>query len=237
MLRPPREPSVAGIMVIGVAASTALSRPGPAEVAAAAGILALHLLTFDPGFDAARRRDLRALLPVAALNAAPYAVAALLLEPAAGPLAAAALLFLAASAAVLVLGPRSPLTYVLGSLVPALPALSIPSALGILTPEAAVFWLLYAIYTTATAAYIESRMPHREFKPWAALAIWAPALPAGLAYDPLLALALAEPTAKFALNAAKPSKVPREGIRRLGVLELARLLAFTAVSCAILSLA
>ncbi len=227
LLRFPREPSVAGIMVLGVSGALVLSSPSSIDrFVAAIILLVLHLLSFDAGFNAARSKNLSMLLKAGILNGVPYAVLAMVYPFILEALLGAIAILVIATALLFILGPRHPIAYVVGSLVPALPALSVPAVLGVLTVDGIVFWILYSLYVASTSAYVESRLPYRSFNPWIGFMVWVPAL-ALVAYKPLIIVALVEPTVKLLYNALRTSKVEHNEIRRLGFIELGRLMAFT----------
>jgi hypothetical protein len=233
----PSEPSVAGMLLLSGLGGVLVARPQPATAAAALGLLAFHFLTFDPAFNALRRRHAARFTLLAAANAAPYLAAA-----AAGIMPLWALLLagdVLASHALLFAtrGPRDPLVYIYGAAVPVLPALSLPAAVGALNRAALVYWLLLTGHAVATAAYVETKLPWRRRSPAVPPAAWAPFAAAGLVAAPETIVALVEPTVKLARNLVDKNRVidPRpENIRRLGWTEMKRLVLFTGLLVAAL---
>jgi len=236
-LRPPREPSAAGMLLLSGLGGLLVARPPVAAALAAVAVLGLHFLSFDPAFSALRRRRVGAFAALAAANAAPYlvALAAGAAEPApilaaAGFLAAYGLLFARR-------GPRDPLVYVAGAAVPVLPGLTLPALVGAAGRGQLLYWGLLTAHAVATAAYVESRLPWRRLSPLVAVAVWAPAALAGVAAEPSVAAAVVEPTVKVAWNAVSRNRFIEPGrLRRLGWVEMARLLLFASLLLAALLL-
>jgi uncharacterized membrane protein YecN with MAPEG domain len=227
-LRRPREPSVIGIMLFSVLLVLATSDP-PIEIIVVSMLtLVLHMLSFDLGFDAARRRDVKTLLAVAAVNISPYGLVA----AAKGftmyiPGAVLALLLLLLATTAYWVNPKSPWAYVVGSIVPTLPALSIISTY-LLDTRLIILWAFYAVYVVATAAYIESRLPYRNYNPWISTALWALAIPLAYTYNPPLLIATIEPTIRYIHNSVRgPFKVSRNEIKKLGKKELSNMTLFS----------
>jgi hypothetical protein len=228
ILRKPREPSVVGIMLFSALVVLSASDPPLYAVVFWPFVLLLHILSFDSGFDAARRRDARTLLVTAALNVLPYTIIIAIVEFKVYVLGIIlALLLLLISTIMYWLKPKNPWSYITGSIVPTLPALSMASIF-YLGKYAILLWLFYTIYVTAEAAYIESRLPFRSFNPWISVAIWAPALPIAYTYNSLLLLAAIEPTVRYLYNSIRgPFKVAYDEIRRLGRRTLFKTIIFT----------
>ena len=236
LLRVPREPSAAGMIVVSGLAGlvVALPVPSPILLLPLAAIL-LHFFTFDAAFDALRSRATRLLVSVVALNSAPYVVGAALYPSQVLPVIVIGLgiiglhLYTARR-----LGLKSPATYITGALVPVLPALTSPALVGGLGTTTLVFWALLSIYSAATAAYVESKLAFRRYSREKPLVLWLPAL-LGIVACPYTAVALAEPTVKLVANLRdnKLVSAPKE-IKRLGLRELIRLFVFVAVLVPIL---
>ncbi len=239
LLRVPREPSAAGMIMVSGLAGLAIAWPPLSPLLALPlAALLLHFFTFDAAFDALRAGDKKVLALVLALNAAPYAAAALLEGP--GPVAVALLAGLGVTGAHVYtarrLGMKNPYTYVTGAAVPVLPALAAPALAGVLDARVLVFWALLTLYSMVTAAYVESRLAFRSFEPRKPLALWLPVFASTL-YCPYLAAALAEPTAKLVANTRRNRKVSRpEEIKAMGLRELLRLFAFVALAAPIVAL-
>ncbi len=233
----PREPSASGFMVISTIYALILQHAGVKAWITGIALLLLHLFTFDPILNAARTWDMRVMSALAALNVAPY-----LLILAVGNSSLIPVL----SISIVILGIhfytvsrrkwRDPLVYITGSAIPVLASLVIPVAsTGFISSRALVFWALTTIHVVATAAYIESLLPFREFTPKGGLLLWIPAY-LFLPYNPLVLIALIEPTVKFARQALRPVKLdfsPWE-LRRLGWREFARFMVYTSLLLAIL---
>ncbi len=217
ILRKPREPSVIGIMLFSTLVVLAAADPPIHVVAIGLLLFLLHLFSFDTGFNAARRRDAATLLIVALINILPYALIVLLREGMVyifGIILALSLLLIATIA--YWIWPKNPWSYIIGSIVPALPALSLVSVFHLGT-KPIIAWLFYSVYIIAEAAYIESRLPFRNFNPWISTVLWMPAILIAYSYNPLLLLATIEPTLRFFYNSLKgPFKVAHDEIRRLG---------------------
>ena len=237
----PREPSVAGMIVFSGLGGLVLAgyRSTAGLAAAIAGIL-VHLFTFDKGFYAFRFKKYRVLALILALNLAPYFSSLVLYSSWIETLAVLSTgtsiigfhLYLAKR-----LGAQNPYVYISGAAIPVLPALSAPLlATGELAPRSLLFWAILTLYSATTAAYVETRLAFRKYSPKKTVALWLPSF-LGALYCPYTLLALAEPTAKLAVNVKKRGFVskPRE-IKMLGVKELARLSVFTAILVAVLAL-
>ena len=238
-LAKPQEPSVTGMMILSGLAGLALARPPPPAALLALATLALHLATFDPAFNAARRRDYTAFTVLAAANSAPYLAAVLHGTAPPAPVAAAAAILATHTTLYARLGPRNPLVYIYGAAIPVLPALALPALTGHLTREALAYWIADTGYSVATAAYIETRLPWRRLNPLAPLAPWIPLAAAAAALEPALLAAEVEPTIKLLHNLARRDRVikpvPAE-IKRLGWTEMYRHILFTGIAVATLTI-
>lgn len=233
IIRLPREPSVAGMLVVSAASGLIAARPPLEGVVLAVAVLALHLLTFDSAMMLVRSGKHIAFLAIALVNGSPYIIAYALGSMSAWPLGVAslvlALYFLTAQA----MGWNRPQAYIVGAAIPVLPALLLP-ALTTGTPgeKAIILWLLLTLYSVSTAAYVESRLEFRRFDPRIPLATWIPSWLI-LAWDPLLLIALVEPTAKLLANLRWNTRVKAlHEIRELGRRELVRLIVFVALALA-----
>jgi hypothetical protein len=229
----PREPSAAGIMVLGLLVAFSKAQMlSPGLVAGSAALLLLHLLCFDAGFAAARGRRLRRLAIIALLNSAPYALilwlrgAAEVFVP--GLLLAIVVFALATTA--YLLDPRSPDAYVAGSVIPALAGLAIVSALDSPEPSLLPLWSIFALHVVARTAYTESRLPFRDYNPWISVTVLGVAVVVAAIYKPLLLVALVEPCAMILRNAAKgPYKLQINKLKQYGRRELLAQTVFTAL--------
>jgi len=231
----PSEPSVAGMLLLSGLGGLVVARPPLWGAALGLAVLLLHIFTFDPAFNAVRRRDWRRFAVLASVNAAPYLAStaagimpAWVLAVAGGLLAGHSLLFARR-------GPRDPLVYIVGAAVPVLPALALPALAGAVNKYQLLFWLLLTGHSVATAAYVETRLPWRRLNPLLPAVLWAPFAAAGVLAEPVTAVALAEPTVKVIRNLFDRNRViePRpEAVKRLGWRELYRLLAFTVLLAA-----
>jgi hypothetical protein len=225
-------------MGYGVAASLTLAGGiTVADLLASVAVLAIHMLSFDPIFDAIRASRYRRALALALVNTLPYAVAVVVGRAQLLYLAVLAAILAAILASVAWLKPSRPATYIVGSAAPALPSISVPAMLGAINTKIVVFTLLYTVYVVATAAYIETRLPHRHLDPRLPLLLWVPGILAAATLAPYTLAAMVEPTVKLIVNAARPSKIDIKRIRRLGVIEVIRLTAYTAILVAVLLIA
>ncbi|ABM80478.1 hypothetical protein [Hyperthermus butylicus] len=188
LVRLPREPSAAGIIVfsaaVGVVSMESVTLWGLLFAAAA---VSLHVLTFDAAFDAAKRRCARLVAAVASVNVLPYAAAFILGRSAvAAALLAYSPLFAGYTAAAV----RGLLGTAMGYIADAA-LLSYTAVLAsVLAGEPTTLTItaagLMALYTASTAAYVESRLPMRSTSPLLPLALWLPALPLAAAVKPAL---------------------------------------------------
>ncbi len=230
----PREHSVTSIMVFSVLGVPLLARDA-ALLPVALALLALHLATFDALLDSLRARRVGRAALITVINAAPYAVLAvvwrcecLLLLLAA--LAAGAPMLLAYAA------PRSAATYVAGALAPVAPGYALAAVSGYACPRVTTYLAMLSVYVVATALYVESLLPFRRVPHVAALALWAPAAGYAVASNPLLAIPVVEPSVKLVYAAVRRVKVEPRRLKRLGVLEAARLTLYSLLLGAVCAL-
>lgn len=240
MLRLPREPSVTGMMVLAGLTGLVVSQPQPSWALAAALLLALHILTFDAAFDSYRAGKKGNTLFLVAANAAPYLAAAYVhaardIIEAVGSAAALSALYLLLAEEI---GWKNPYTYIAGSVIPTLPALTLPAFAGSVAEEVWLAWMMLSVYAASTAAYVESRLAFRSLAPWIALVIWSPALVIAASACKWLLVAAAEPTIKIVLNCIRNVKLsaPSE-IKGMGWRELLRLLVYDVLLVAIITFA
>ncbi len=225
----PREPSVAGMLVLsGLVGLVMASRLDDVGVIIALSGLALNFLTFDATMDSLRARRTKRWLLLVALNSAPY-IAGLAYWGARvlAPVLAGLLVLSVHLLLVTRLGWRSPATYIYGASIPVLPALLVPAlASGAAPGRVWIAWLLLSLYAVTTAAYVETRLAYRRMDPRAPLATWLPSL-ALVPLCPALLIAMIEPWVKVSLNLMGRRLVgDPQGIRRLGWIELSRLFLF-----------
>ncbi|ALU12595.1 hypothetical protein EYM_05560 [Ignicoccus islandicus DSM 13165] len=219
-MRKPKEPSVIGFMTLAIIGSSIVSGFNIFEFAVAIGLLVLHLLTFDEAFGAIRAGSFP--LKLIAINALPYLVLGLwtkawfLVFPA---------LFLLSYLLLAFKRGNDEITYVLGSSIPILPALVVPLALNKFNDVTVIYWALLTLYAVATAAYVETKLPWRNLNNKVPLLLWSPSY-VFIVFEPLLALALVEPTIKFARTAISNSKVHPKELKKLGWREMGRSLLF-----------
>lgn len=114
-------------------------------------------------------------------------------------------------------GWKDPVTYALGNLLPAVPALFAPAVAGKpFTDKVLVFWFLLAYYEAIGAAYVETKLAFRKFPRKYPLIAWIPAFIVVL-YNPYLAIALIEPTIRLVRNLKDATYVAKiEDIKKLG---------------------
>jgi len=235
----PREPSVAGMIVVSGLAGLLVSGLNLGlELLIPLTAILLHFFTFDQAFNSLRAKDYNALLVIVLLNTVPYIAGSLLHGLVqVGAVVAVGLAVIALHIGIArIYGMNNPYTYISGAAIPVLPALAAPSLAASLSPPVVVLWALLTIYSMTTAAYIETRLRFRNYDKKKPLLIWLPAL-LGAAYCPYTAVAMIEPTVKLAVNIKSNKKVSssRE-IKIMGAKELTRLFIFTALLVAILSL-
>lgn len=238
LVKPPREPSALGILLYSGLLGVLTARDAtPLGIAMALLALGLHILTFDAGFDAAKTRNTRLLSAILALNAAPYLVVLTAYRDT--ELAAAVAVYVPVMLLYLSLALRgllrTPLGYIAGAALLTYTAVLTAALAGRITRETLLAFLLMMLYTASTAAYIESRLPFRKTSPATGLAIWLPALAAAAA-EPVLTVALIEPTLKHVANMARNTKVKPAEIKKLGLQEMIRLTLFAALLAALLRL-
>ena len=216
----PKEPSVAGFMLLSFLYSLALCPLPPGRALLAVALLLLHLFTFDETFRRVKVSIKRAL-PFLILNAVPYLVLPFFMSVNAWVLAVPALLLLCYFCL-----KSDYRAYVVGSTVPTLTAFTVFYLAPKVTVEDLFFWYALAVHVSATAAYIESKLPWRDVSPRTGLAIWLLAFPL-LVLKPALLAAFIEPTVKFLRNALKDGKIRPNELKKLGWTEMARFILYS----------
>ncbi len=231
----PREPSIAGIMFTGFAGAAAITSPNLFTLLVAAAITYVHAVSVSEGLLALRKHSATRLTAIIAFNTIPY-LALLLIAPPPVEVWAVAAAALALTAATIVAGAQSATAYITGSAVT-----GILSTLPLLwlthqTQQLILYLYVYTVYVVTTSLYIESFMPHRRVKPTKALLLWVTSFTPVLAVNPYLALAAIEPTLKLVKTVYKGVEKPRNhaSLKRIGVVEVARLIAFTAIVVAVI---
>ncbi len=239
--RKPREPSAAGFIIVSTL--TGLYQAGadsPGLIVLGLTVMMVHLFTFDPILDEARRWNIRWLALLAAVNLAPYVYG---LVEGSYAVYKALTVSLAVIGLHLILASRmrwnNPWVYITGSAITTLPAISIPALLvGELNTRILVAWAATAIYIAASSAYIESRLPFRELDPRIPLLVWLPVYILCW-WSRILCIAFIEPLFRYTLNILKPSKITggAQAIKRFGWSEFTRFIMYTILINAALGIA
>jgi hypothetical protein len=235
----PREPSASGFMIISTVYALILQKAGLDAWITGIALLMLHLLTFDPILNAARTWDMKTMSVLGAVNITPYLVILAYGNRSLIPVLIISMFILGVHFYTVSRKKwNNPLVYITGSAIPVLVSLVIPVAsTWYISSKTIVFWILTTIHVVATAAYIESLLPFRKFTPRGGLLLWLPSY-AFLAYNPLILIALVEPTIKFVRQSIIESKLtssPRE-LKKLGWREFTRFITYTTILLAVLSL-
>ncbi len=218
----PREPSAAGFMLLSFIFTLILVHLSLPALALAILLLALHFVSFDEAFYKLKR-SLKLALPIILINLIPYLIIPfffkvnfiVLLIPA----------FILLAYLFLLKSRDSPHAYVFGSVIPTLTAF-IPIYLSdTISLKALLLWYGLAVHVSATAAYIESKLPWRDVSPKTGLLIWLFIIPLIL-LKPFTAIASIEPSVKFVRNALKDGKIKPTELKRLGWVEMTRFVLF-----------
>lgn len=235
----PREPSVAGMILLSGIVGLMFSRPPLPYLFLALLALLTHLVSFDAAFSLARSRRFGRLAAIGAVNTAPYLISLLTGGMPLRFLASAGFIMAAYGSMYMLYGPHSAITYIVGASIPVLPALTLSSIAGPPPRPALLFWILLTIYNIATTAYVETLLPWRNMNRLIPLLIWLPAPLISAVAEPTTLIAAVEPTVKFALNVPSRLKVnpTAEELRRLGWREMRRLMLYTMLLSILLALA
>ncbi|WP_231855758.1 hypothetical protein [Thermococcus peptonophilus] len=142
--------------------------------------------TFDFAFDSYRAWKMSGIALSLGLNVLAYILPAVywfgtdvfrpaLDNPLITPLTVVIVLFTLHLAFSRAKGWKHPVTYALGNLLPAVPALFAPAVSGRpFTDKVFVFWLVLAYYEAIGAAYVETRLAFRKFPKEYPLIAWLP---------------------------------------------------------------
>ena len=219
----PQEPSAAGFMLISFLYSLILCPLSPPLAALALGLFLLHFLTFDVTF-MRLKASLRRALPFLTLNVVPYLLLPFFVRTNFWVLLIPAALIL--SYLYLSKSRDNPHAYILGSAIPTVTAFTVFFLAPRVEASHLVFWYALAVYVSATAAYIESKLPWRKVSGKTGLLVWTLSLPV-LLFKPFSVVAFVEPTVKFVRNAIKVVKIDPREIKKLGWVEMSRFLLYS----------
>ncbi|UXD22289.1 hypothetical protein IPA_03240 [Ignicoccus pacificus DSM 13166] len=219
----PQEPSAAGFMIVSFLYMLILTPLPLYLIPVAMTLLLIHLSTFDETF---RRLKIspKEAAPYLALNIIPYLVLPLFVK--------VNLVVLVIPAIIIFLylylfkSRDNPHAYILGSSIPTLTSFIIIYLSPKVTLTQLVFWYALAIYVSATAAYIESKLPWRKVDPRTALAVWGLSLPVFI-FKPCSLIAFIEPTIKFVRNVLNNVKVNPKELKRFGWKEMSRFMLYS----------
>ena len=232
ILKVPREPSVTGMMIISYIGSVVISRPSISTTVVSLLLVLLHLFSFDTIFDAIKIGRLgRRIVLLLLVNILPYIIILVLLPNITRLLVSLLLLLLLLQYTILVvgLGSKHVVTMVMGSAIPVSSAL-IPALIeGEVTTSLVLFWGILTLYSIVTAIYVETRLAFRYIDRRIPLILWFPSLLFTF-IEPLLLVALIEPFTKLIYNIfSKVRLSDAREIRRMGFIELGRLILFVVV--------
>jgi len=216
----PREPGAGGTIILAMIGGLILSGADLRGWLIGLAVALLTFFTFDYAFDSYRAWKLKDMAVALGLNGLAYVLPAfywgtvneLLIS-----LAIVGILFTLHFAFSRAKGWKNPITYALGNLLPAVPALFAPAVAGKpFTDRVLVFWFLLAYYEAIGAAYVETKLAFRKFPRKYPLVAWIPAFIVVL-YNPYLVVALIEPTFRLVRNLRDNTYVAKiEDIKKLG---------------------
>ncbi|NJE55450.1 hypothetical protein [Thermococcus sp. 21S9] len=220
IFRVPREPGAGGTIILAIIGGLLLSGASLVGWVIGIAVALLTFFTFDYAFDSYRAWKLRDMAVALGLNGLAYLLPALYwgtVDELIIPLAIVGVIFALHFAFSRAKGWKNPVTYALGNLLPAVPALFAPAVSGKpFTDKVLVFWFLLAYYEAIGAAYVETKLAFRKFPRKYPLIAWLPAFIVVL-YNPYLAIALIEPTIRLVRNLKDTTYVARiEDIKKLG---------------------
>ncbi len=218
--RVPREPGAGGTIILAMIGGLILSGADLRGWLIGLAVALLTFFTFDYAFDSYRAWKLKDMALALGLNGLAYLLPALYwgtVNELLIPLAIVGVIFTLHFAFSRAKGWKNPVTYALGNLLPAVPALFAPAVAGKpFTDRVLVFWFLLAYYEAIGAAYVETKLAFRKFPRKYPLVAWIPAFIVVL-YNPYLAIALIEPTVRLVRNLKDTTYVARiEDIKKLG---------------------
>ncbi|WP_456366995.1 hypothetical protein [Thermococcus sp.] len=228
VFRIPREPGAGGTIILAMIGGLILVHAGWMGWLIGIAVALVTFFTFDYSFDSYRAWKLKDMGLALTLNGLAYALPALCWfgksaprpspkNPLFAPLTVVAVLFALHFAFSRTKGWKNPVTYALGNLLPAVPALFAPAVAGKhFNSDILTFWFLLAYYEAIGAAYVETKLAFRRFPRKYPLIAWLPAFLVVL-YNPYLVLALVEPTVRLTLNLRDTTYVAKiDDIKRLG---------------------
>ena len=220
IFRVPREPGAGGTIILAMIGGLLLSGADLRGWVIGIAVALVTFFTFDYAFDSYRAWKLRDMAVALGLNGLAYLLPALYwgtVDELVIPLAIVGAIFALHFAFSRAKGWKNPVTYALGNLLPAVPALFAPAVSGKpFTDKVLVFWFLLAYYEAIGAAYVETKLAFRKFPRKYPLIAWLPAFIVVL-YNPYLAIALIEPTIRLVRNLKDTTYVAKiEDIKKLG---------------------
>ena len=225
VFRVPREPGAGGTIILAMIGGLILSHADWRGWLIGIAVALITFFTFDYAFDSYRAWKLRDMALALGINGLAYLIPALywwrsiknLINVLAIPMCIVAVLFALHFAFSRKKGWKNPITYSLGNLLPAVPALFAPAVSGRpFNYDVLVFWFLLAYYEAIGAAYVETKLAFRKFPRKYPLIAWLPAFLV-VFYNPYLVLALIEPTVRLLRNLMDSTYVAKiEDIKRLG---------------------
>ncbi|WP_297063140.1 hypothetical protein [Thermococcus sp.] len=224
----PREPGAGGTIILAMIGGLILSHADWKGWLIGISVALITFFTFDYAFDSYRSWRMGGMAFALGLNGLAYILPALywfgkgILEPSTDnplliPLGVIGVLFALHFTFSRKKGWKNPVTYALGNLLPAVPALFAPAVSGRpFNYDVLVFWFLLAYYEAIGAAYVETKLAFRKFPKKYPLIAWLPAFLVVL-YNPYLVLALIEPTVRLVRNLRDSTYVAKiDDIKRLG---------------------
>ena len=223
--RIPREPGAGGTIILSMVGGLILANAGWWGWLIGISVALITFFTFDYAFDSYRAWKLKDMGLALGLNGLAYLPPALywwrdtagLFKVLLIPLAVVGVIFALHFAFSKTKGWKNPVTYALGNLLPAVPALFAPAVSGKpFSYDVFIFWFLLAYYEAIGAAYVETRLAFRKFPRKYPLMAWLPAFTVVL-YNPCLVLALIEPTVRLVRNLRDITYVAKiDDIKKLG---------------------
>ncbi|WP_457752308.1 hypothetical protein [Thermococcus sp.] len=225
VFRVPREPGAGGTIILAMVGGLILSHADWRGWLIGIVVALITFFTFDYAFDSYRAWKIRDMALALGINGLAYLLPALywwknpeeLFGEFAVPPAIVGVIFALHFAFSRAKGWKNPVTYALGNLLPAVPALFAPAIAGKpFNEKVLVFWFLLAYYEAIGAAYVETKLVFRRFPKKYPLIAWIPAFIVVL-YNPYLTIALVEPTIRLVRNLKDNTYVAKiEDIKRLG---------------------
>ncbi len=220
IFRVPREPGAGGTIILSMVGGLILTHAGWMGWIIGITITFLTFSTFDYAFDSYRAWKLKDMGLALGLNGLAYLLPAAYwgtINELMAPLVIVGVIFALHFAFSRTKGWKNPVTYALGNLLPAVPALFAPAVSGRpFNYDVLAFWFLLAYYEAIGAAYVETRLVFRKFPRKYPLIAWLPAFTVVL-YNPYLVLALIEPTVRLVRNLRDSTYVAKiEDIKNLG---------------------